>query len=250
MRRNNCTCSEEKQCKSCYDYDRRQKIRNSTWIFNNVCPSNLTENQEQILVGSLLGDAYIYQYKNQLNAGLAIGRAYKDLEYLKYQYDIFKHFCKSKIKKRDYLDKRTNKIYENVYFRTQVSEIFSNYKDKWYDNGLKIIPRDIKLSPLICAIWFCDDGSAVRYAKNKDRIKISIATDGFRKDDVVFLCSLLNKQLGTTKFSYSRKNSCKDVNKGYFIYGYHNEACKFIKYIEPVFPESMSRKSNKWKGLV
>lgn len=38
--------------------------------------------------------------------------------------------------------------------------------------------------------------------------------------------------------------------KQYFIWGSHDVSVMFINYIKAVFPKSMKRKSNVWKGLI
>lgn len=229
--------------KSEYDRQRYLKRKNGTWKYNPSPPTELTDIQIQVLQGGLLGDSYLYHYKNQINSGLAIGHTSFDEEYVKYKFDLYKDFCKSNIKYQSYFDKRTNKTYSKFCFRTQVSEVFTDFRNKWYPNGVKIVPQDIKLTPIVCAIWFCDDGSVVKCGKNKNRLRLQIATDGFQKEEVDFLATNLSEILGST-FKVSRK-----INH-YYIYASHETTVKFIKYIEPVFPSCMKRKSEKWEGLI
>lgn len=228
-----------------YDKARYQLIKQGLWKFNSIPPTIFTSEQEQVLTGSLLGDAHLYKYKNQINAGLAIGRSSKDKEYLEYQYLIFKDFCSKPIQDRFSFDKRTNKIYSNSSFRSQVAESLTLLKNKWYLDGEKIVPKDIVLTPLTCAIWFCDDGS-ITGAGNKRRI--SLYTDSFNKDDVYFLKESLSKTINI-EFSITRKKSMLNINKGFYLYidSKHN-VCKFISYIKDSFPISMKRKSDRWKG--
>jgi hypothetical protein len=241
MRKINCTCTKEKQCKHCYDKNRRLKMKNGDWQFNLPMPNKLTLEQEQVLIGGLLGDFYLYQNKNHINAGIACGRSSKDKKYLNFEYLLFKDFCNDGVKEKDCFDKRTLKTYKGVWFRTRVTEVFTPYKRKWYPSGNKIIPKDLKLTPLICAIWFCDDGSIIRVSKTN--CKLQLATDGFQKKEVEFLSSLLQKEIGGQFNVYPKEGN-------YVIVAFHDTALKFIKYIQSDFPKSMKRKSNKWKGLV
>ena len=241
MRKINCTCAVDKQCKHCYDKERRLKMKSGDWKFNTPMPDKLSVEQDQVLIGGLLGDFYLYQNVNHFNAGIASGRAVKDKKYMEYEYDLFKDFCNDGIKERNYFDKRTNKTYYGVWFRTRVSKVFTPYKKKWYPNGTKIVPQDLKLTPLICAIWFCDDGSVIRVSKTN--CKLQLATDGFKKKEVEFLSSLLQKEIGGEFKVYAKEGN-------FVICAYHDTAIKFIKYIQSEFPKSMKRKSNKWKGIV
>ncbi len=203
-------------------------------------PSKLTSEQEQVLIGGLLGDFYLYQNKNHINAGIACSRSAKDKGYAKFEFSLFKDFCNSGVKEKSYFDERTNKTYHGVWFRTRVSEVFTPYKNKWYPNGTKIVPSDLKLTPLICAIWFCDDGSVIR--KSEKSLQLQLATDGFTKDEVEFLAELLSKELHELFLVYPKEGN-------YVIHGHTNATIKFIKYIGPHFPKSMKRKSDKWKGI-
>jgi LAGLIDADG DNA endonuclease family len=249
-----CSCKlidgVKKQCKHCYDKNRRIKMKNGDWNFNRPMPDVLTSEQEQILIGGLLGDFYLYQNKNNINAGISCGRSLKDKKYMEFEYSLFKDFCNEGVKKRNYFDKRTNQIYYGVWFRTRVSKVFTPYKKKWYSNGEKIVPRDLKLTPLICAIWFCDDGSIIYVGKNKTGRRISLYTDNFSKKEVIFLRKLLKSNLGIL-FRMTRKKSMEDPNKGFYLYIDNKyDIHKFVMYIKDVMPLSMSRKSDRWKGFV
>lgn len=229
--------------KSDYDKIRYNKIKNGCWKFNSIPPKFLTEFQKEILIGGLLGDSHLYQYKKQVNAGLTISHMASDEDYLFFKFNSLKEFCSSDLKRISRFDKRTNKTYHSVVFRTQVSPIFSEYRNKWYPKGIKIVPNDLKLTPLICSIWFCDDGCVTQYGKNKDRLRLQLSTDGFIYDEVIFLSELLSKTIGGT-FNVFRKK------KHWFIATSHLSTIKFIDYILPAFPDSMKRKSDKWKRCV
>lgn len=240
----------QNKCKKCYDKERRLKIKSGNWDFNPIPPKILTDIQKQVLIGGLLGDLYIYQYKKQINAGIAIGRSVKDIEYLKYQFELFKDFCPNEIKERSSFDKRTNKIYIGCSFRTQVAEVFTPYKQKWYPEGIKIVPRDLELTSLICAIWFCDDGSIVYTGPNKHGKRISLYTDSFLKEDVVFLQDCLFQKIGVL-FHMTRKNSMKDPNKGFYLHiDKRSDIMVYLNYIKDSIPHSMNRKSDRWKDWI
>lgn len=236
----NCTCTSAKQCKICYDKNRYEKIKQGKWEFNKPMPETLTSEQEQVLLGGLLGDFYLYQNENHINAGLSCNRAVKDKKYAKFEYELFADFCNDGVKDKEYFDRRTNKTYKGVWFRTRVSEVFTSYKNKWYPEGHKIVPQDLRLTPLICAIWFCDDGSVIT---NKNSLRLQLATDGFKKEEVEFLAELLRKELGQLFIVYPKEGN-------YVIHAFTNATKRFIEYIQPQFPASMKRKSDRWKGFI
>src|SRR5271165_3446922 len=256
--RGRCKCLPNNQCKPCYDKARHRKIKNGDWEYNAECPATLTSEQEQVLIGGLLGDFYLYQNKNHINAGISSRRAEKDIEYMKYEYNLYKDFCSNvgiseetnvmnfkQVKLLGLDEKFIGAIHKGISFRTRVQPVFTPFKEKWYPEGKKIVPKDLKLTPLICAIWFCDDGCIVRMLRKtmQDKLRLQLSTDGFTKKEVLFLISLLEKEIGGEYHcSHKRKEH-------YYIRAEHDTAVKFIKYIEPVFPQSMKRKSDKWKGI-
>jgi len=82
-----------------------------------------------------------------------------DLEYLKYQFQIFQNLCSDVgISASDKNDKKRNKIYKGFKFRTRALELFNHHYDEWYYNKIKKIPTNLKLTPITLAHWFCDDG--------------------------------------------------------------------------------------------
>lgn len=246
--KNECTCRTidgiKKQCKRCYDGNRYSKMKSGDWKFNTSMPETLSSEQEQVLIGGLLGDFYIYQNKNHKNAGISCGRSSKDKEYAQYQADMFETFCNNRLEDIFTCDKRTGKTYHRVWFRTRVAEVFTPYRKKWYPDGKKIVPRDLILTPLICAIWFCDDGTVVLNKKKNKVHSMSLATDGFKKEDVEFLFSLLKDTIGNGFVVQQKRYKGKSA---FYIRLQKEAMVSFIKYIDPVFPNSMKRKSDRWR---
>lgn len=169
-------------CRYCYTL----AIRTGTLTKLNIpCDiQDFSKEQEQILIGSLLGDGFLMTEKENKNftARYSVGRAQIDSEYLIWNRDKFKDFCSpDNVKYRSQFDKRTNKKYHRVDFRTKIAPVFSREYKKWYPDGIKIIPKDIELSPIALAVWFCDDGS-IKY--NVSTFTIILCTNGFTFDDV------------------------------------------------------------------
>lgn len=199
----------------------------------------LSTEQEEVLIGGLLGDSCLFTQKSAVNPLLTITRSSKDLQYLEYQFDIFKDFCKQGITTHTKIINGYDKIYNLSRFRTRHLVVLRQYKEKWYPDGKKIIPRDLKLTPLIVAIWFCDDG-CISVKKDKkgnpsNALKLKLATHGFSKEDVIFLANALSTLLNT--------NFNVNEYKGkFYIQAYTEATKKFTEYILGVFPKSMIRK--------
>lgn len=229
-------CGEEKRltrgyCSNkCYSYLLRNNLINRLEKIKS--PNEINHEQEEILIGSLLGDGGIYPTTGQ--AYFTVTRNLKDLDYLKCEYEYFKDFCNSPIKISKSFDKRTNKYYLKCKFATRGSLIFTKYHNEWYPKGKKIIPDSLYLTPLICAIWFCDDG-CVTIHKTTNRLRLKLSTHCFNKRENEKLIKILKEKINVN-FSIS-----KDKNN-YYIVASDAATKKFIKYIEKHIPNSMKRK--------
>lgn len=221
-------------CQCCY----RQKLKSGKIKYiRDMFPEKLTIKQDEMLTGLMLGDGCLYSPDIlKTRATLYVTRAIIDLDYLTYQYDFFKDLCSSGPTCNSIYDNRTNKTYKNCVFRTRRCPLFDSFRKEWYPNDVKIVPKNIKLTPLICAIWFCDDGNICLSKKLKTRrLKLKLSTHGFIKEDTVFLAKYLSHMLCENFF-------IGNDNGHSFIMAADAATKKFIKYIEPCLPQSMKRK--------
>jgi hypothetical protein len=226
------------QCANCYSKQYQKNKRLGRKISNNII---ISSEQKELLEGLMLGDGCIqYSSKESKNPRLAIIRSVLDEDYMIWQYHKLQTLCASGIKYHSYFDKRTNKTYYNVQLQSRAMSVLKAIRDRWYQNNTKIIPLDLKLTPLICLVWFCDDGSIIH--RNKKATELKLSTHGFSFEENLFLVSLLNNEL---KENF---RICKDASN-FYIAGSTKAAIAFIKYIDNIFPECMSRKSDKWRSI-
>jgi hypothetical protein len=115
---------------------------------------SLTQLQKSLIIGSILGDGYVRIMLSRKDAFLEINHSIKAKEYVDWKYSVLKNICKSGPKERDTNEGRV--VYR--FFTKQNHEI-KNLLNMFYKNGKKIVPPDLKLDPVILAIWFMDDGS-------------------------------------------------------------------------------------------
>lgn len=90
---------------------------------------------------------------------------------------------------------------QKIELISRIHPIFKDFRERWYKNGRKIIPRDINLSPITIVNWYLSDGKL-----DKDDM-IILYTESFSKEDVEWLSSCLNKATGIV--SYPHKNERK-----------------------------------------
>ena len=144
---------EGKNCKKCGKWFANSDIMDGKKIYlhsriyclgcsprgtNHIKPSqllndHLTDIQQEILTGHLLGDGNLEIGGTNINAGFRVERMFSDWEYLLWTYDNFKDFVSNngiKINQR-YL-KKMNKIYSSICMRTRISTEFSLYRSLWY----------------------------------------------------------------------------------------------------------------------
>lgn len=229
-------CGEEKRltrgyCSSgCYCYLIRHNLIERIPKFKS--PDSFTKEQEEVFIGSMLGDGSLYRFGRCHHYSFVVARKLDDIKYLEYEYGFFKDFCNRKIKTLGQFDKRTNKTYYRCKFQTRSSPIFSDYHKQWYSDGKKILPDKLSITPFSCSIWFCDDGCIYR---NGNRLGIKLATHGFTKEE--------NHRLTTILSSVVNEHFSIGHDEGnYFIYAADNGAKGFLKYVKDHIPVSMSRK--------
>lgn len=111
----------------------------------------LTNLQKEVIIGNMLGDGYIGRTSEKSNPYLAIEQTYpKNNKYVEHQYAIYQSLTKSppKVVVRK-PDRRTNKIYSSIKFRTlslpALVPIYEMFYHKTVDNKYrKSIPINIK----------------------------------------------------------------------------------------------------------
>jgi hypothetical protein len=156
--------------------------------------------------GFLLGDGHItkkhcklqwhFKYEEFSNY---ITNLFKDCYITQYQYSVF--------------DKRTNKYYTKNSGRSRCFAFLKEQRKRWYPEGKKIVPKDIRFTPKLVMLWYLGDG----YLQG---VNVYLSTMCFSKEDNEFLCEKF-KQIGI-KAHISKHNS---------IYIKLDSVREFFKYI-------------------
>lgn len=149
----------------------------------NHCDLSITA--KEWLDGELLGDGCLSSYKYSSRFSYAS----KYYEYIYYVAETLKSFGIAQAGKINRcFDQRMN-CYYYQYVSIMYDELLPIY-ELWYPNAEKIVPRDLKLTPLVCRQWYIGDGSLLHRKNRND--SISLSTCGFSKDDVEWLVIELN----------------------------------------------------------
>lgn len=137
----------------------------------------LHDREKQILIGSILGDAYIYtQGKIQFE------QSDKQKEYLFWKFDELKNLAYGRPSAVERIDKRTHRTYRN--YRFWLRQYFRQWRQIFYDGKKKVFPERLHLTPLSIAIWYMDDGCY----SNKNCI---LSTDSFSNESLRRIQSVL-----------------------------------------------------------
>lgn len=169
----------------------------------------LTEEQKEILYGSILGDGCIEFHHNGTNGCRYIEtHSEKQLCYLRWKMNKLDNFISIKTPYR--IDNSTNNSFSNgvsYRFYTVLHSEFSSLRDKFYRSGKKFVPL-IKLTPLSFAMWYYDDGNI-----DKRGNRISIWTLDLDNNSISNLLKTLKDDLGLQAKTFERKWVRNGVNK-------------------------------------
>jgi len=164
-------------------------------------PKELTSEQEQLIDGSMLGDGCIWKpMTNTCECGFSEKHCMQQAEYLGYKAKILGSLV-SEVRNQKQL---ASDYYVETTARVLISKfcpIFTKLEKRWYkrdelgsyilnknnNHRIKIVPRDIKLTPFSAAIWFQDDGW-----NDAKRKTAGFCTNCFNKGDVEVLLNQLD----------------------------------------------------------
>ena len=122
----------------------------------------LSHIQEQMILGSLLGDMNIGKpRKHHPTCRLALVHSTKQKELFMKKVEILGEFM-GDYKEYNYLDNRTNNTYSTIRGNSKSHKVFNDIYNKLYINGVKTITQeylDMIDHPIALAYWFMDDGT-------------------------------------------------------------------------------------------
>lgn len=209
----------------------------------------LTQQQSDLLVGTLLGDGNLQTETNGRTWRYrALQKAeYKD--YLDHKYEVMKDYCTTGPIYSEVYDERTRAMYERWYFNTNVSNSFLFYGNMFYkydpelNRMVKDVPLKIEkfLTPRAVAYWYQDDG-ALKWLGRSNAMRI--CTESFSEDGIQRLQKSLKNLYGitTTKVKKTKKVNNQTVLVGYRIAIPENSSTDFRELIRPYLIDCMTYK--------
>jgi len=165
---------------------------------NNHC--NLSQEAREWINGELLGDGSLIS-RSPYSARVSYSSKYP--EYCQY---VLKTLVSFGIEQSGKITERYHKENDYYSYRYQSRDYVEllSIRNRWYPEGKKIVPKDIKLTPLTLRQHYIGDGCLIHHRKEKpkERPYIHLCTYGFLISDVEWLVNELNK-LG---FKATRRN--------------------------------------------
>ena len=169
--------------------------------------SELTEFQQAVLVGTLLGDGSIA--KHGQHHRLFIKHAVGQIALAAWKREVFLGFTSMPL---HHFDQRLgDRLYPCVQFVTRTHPIFSMWRGRLYREERKVVPDGLEAlrEPAAIAARFMDDGTA-------DRAGVSFQTHSFQVEEVEGLATALRRR-------YSLKTSL-NRNKGAHVVYVHGSS--------------------------
>jgi len=195
---------------------------------------SLNSVQRQIIVGTLLGDGYLYPTVSGKYAYLRIAHGPKQEEYVWWKYQFFENWVLSP-PKYQLQNKVRPELGGYYWFKTIAHQQLLRYRRIFYKDREKIIPSNIGqllISPLSLAVWYMDDGTLAKKA-------LHLNTQGFSRGENIQLQSVLRQNFGIN----SRLNKSGNIGKGYILYIPVNETKKFLSIIDPYIRDCLPYKT-------
>lgn len=160
--------------------------REAKICYNGIIIIPLTQKQQEIIVGNLLGDGGIYLSPNlkRKTSTYCFKQSKEHKEYVLWIYNELINICPSFPKQR--------KDTKQWQFISRRLENLNSLQNMFYKDKKKIIPKNIEellISPLSLAIWYMDDGTLDYRPKNHYAYRL--ATNCFSVPE----CFLLIKAL-------------------------------------------------------
>lgn len=158
--------------------------------------TKLTPNQQDILVGCLLGDANLQTSNNGKTWRLRMLQKAAHEGYLFHKYRVFEDLCSSPPIYGETVDERTGNTYKRWYFNSTTSPSLRFLAKKFYTydqaqaKWVKKVPPDIGelLTPVGLAYWYMDNG-ALKWRGKSNAVRL--CTDSFSEQDVNLLRNVL-----------------------------------------------------------
>jgi hypothetical protein len=191
----------------------------------------LSQEQREILIGLLLGDACLETQNGGKTYRLKIEQSRSHQAYVDHLYERFADWVLTPPRARQVVS--AGRTSENIAFQTVSHSAFRFYAHQFYAGRKKQVPKLIHrwLTPQGLAYWFMDDGSI----KSSQSKAVIFNTQGFDRSGVERLIRVLQGQ-------FSLQASVRNQKHGLQIYVSGTSYEDFAELIAPYLISEMQYK--------
>lgn len=195
---------------------------------------NLSEWQEAILLGTLMGDGCLKRAQPHHNAQLKMGHSHKQLAYLEWKADQLRPLYTDSVRPYHY---RTKEGYDTYELASRSHPLLTEYYELLYPGGRKTLTAVLMdriashpFFPAIMAVWYMDDGST-----NQGGARLCVGN--FDEEQYKLLDVWLGDQgWRTTRHRMKPGSNC-------WSYYFRSESSRrFFQLVAPYFHESLKYK--------
>lgn len=186
----------------------------------------------EVIYGELLGDGCLAyaSHTDGINARFQYTTSKK--EYAEYLRQLLISLNPSEVKYSlvgtgfDTLDMQPR--FDRYSFKTETNVSLTKIYRYFYPNGVKIVPKDIELTPVVCLHWYIGDGCLVTNKKTNQQF-IELETQGFSEEDI----NILIEKMYQNGFEFLKRKDgiSKKLNQKYKLVLKSKFTTKFLKYI-------------------
>lgn len=168
-------------------------------IRNPECAGGLTAEQMELLDGSLLGDGMLERpwKEGWESSRFRMRLGVHDCAYLEAVRALLGPFVTAPFREerseaptqvagKVIRDGSTERFCESLILLTINHPLFGSLRQRWYPNGVKIVPADLVVTPTVLLHWYCQDGS-----HNPAKRNACLSTCGFSDAEAERLAALL-----------------------------------------------------------
>lgn len=190
--------------------------------------------QLDAVIGSLLGDARLEcrskGIRTNITARFRVHHGDKQKEYVFWKYQVLRDLVSRLPRSVSWVNEKRNLHEISWYFHTRSSEKFGILHAIFYDNGVKILPKEIFpiFTDRMLAVWFMDDGSNNGHS-------LTLSTHSFSLTDQRYIAEFFKERYRTCS------TIVKDRTQWKLAIG-KNDMNSFLSVLEPFVPQCMSYK--------
>ncbi|OGE86183.1 MAG: hypothetical protein A3J48_00830 [Candidatus Doudnabacteria bacterium RIFCSPHIGHO2_02_FULL_46_11] len=176
----------------------------------------ITPSEKEAIIACLLGDGTLCQSGKHFR--LIVEHAARHKDYLEWKYNFVKRLCFSGV--------RYTPSNNSWRFGTVGHPEITKLRHEWYRNSKQIV-KDFRLTPMMLAIWFMDDGT-----RHRDTIDISV--HNFSLESI----AIIRRQLS----AFGIETTVNSDSKGHRLYFKKSSYENFKGLVKPYIQQCMAYK--------